>query len=114
MIGKLMFKTPKIAVFWTLHIALAIISVAVAIVFAIFYWTIWLFVRWFHESKPPTKLEAADFSFQGTIEELVGPAAENSIDAVFEGGGVKALAQIGVLQAVEKLDVELFPENRPS
>jgi NTE family protein len=114
MLGTIIFKAFKILTLWPIHIALLIFSVAIAIVFAALFWIIWLFVHWFDRPKESGMLKSPDMEkFKNTVEKLVGLQSENikenkkrEIDAVFEGGGVKALAQIGAVQVVEKLDLQ--------
>lgn len=92
---------------FTLHYGvLRPLSFVVAVVVGVCYWLIWLIIKPFKSKKPQEEIKLPgmdDLSKEISVESLIGPKAEMKIDAVFEGGGVKALAQIGAVQAVESL-----------
>ncbi|MBI2288331.1 MAG: patatin-like phospholipase family protein [Chloroflexi bacterium] len=89
-----------------LHIILAGIAVLLAMVWGAIYWLIWLVALPFKGHQEPSKLpDAGDLSAGISIESLLGSSAPKSIDAIFEGGGVKALAQVGAARAVEQLQL---------
>lgn len=105
--GTFIFKVVKILVFWTLHIALAVLSIVLAVVLGTIYWLIWMVHLPFRRPQPEVKMpDVPDISSQVSLDVLLGPGALRKIDAVFEGGGVKALAQIGAIQAIEQLQLE--------
>ena len=89
-----------------LHIVLAILSVVIAVAFGAIYWLIWLLTLPFQRPQAKIRLPDADtLDAEISIESLLGSKAPRQIDAVFEGGGVKALAQVGAAQAVEQLQL---------
>lgn len=91
-----------------LNYVLRALSVTIAVAFGVVYWLIWILTLPLKGNGSQTQaepLKAYDLSPEITIEPLLGPNAPKKIDAVFEGGGVKALAQVGAVQAIEKLSL---------
>ncbi len=96
-------------VIYLLHFALLVISVVLAIVFGAICWFICLLTLPFRgrgQQPNSESLKTYELPSEITINKLIPPEAERMIDAVFEGGGVKALAQVGAIQAIEKLDIK--------
>ena len=102
-------KIVKIALFWLLHIVLVVLSLLLAVVLGTVYWFIWLLNLPFKQSQSQVQAELPepdDLSSEISLETLLGSGAPRKIDGVFEGGGVKALAQIGAIQAIERLQLD--------
>ena len=107
---------------FTLHYFVFIpISVVLALPFAFAFWTVWLLALFAKPFRGPSLVEAPlpeitdkqrEIS-EVSLEQLLGESqiAERGgerpkIDGVFEGGGVKAIAQVGAAQVIEDLELE--------
>ena len=107
---------------FTLHYFVFIpISIVLALLFAFAFWTVWLFALFAKPFRGPSLVEAPLPEItdkqrkisEVSLEQLLGESqlAERggerpNIDGVFEGGGVKAIAQVGPAQAIEDFELE--------
>ena len=93
--------------FLVLHFILVVLSIAITVPIAAVFWLVWaieLLPRMFRESSPSeTQLPTVDQPEEVSLDQLLGADNESrSVDAVFEGGGVKAIAQVGAARAAEE------------
>ena len=97
--------------FWILHWVLAFLLVSVALPVVVVYWLIWLLAISLRPFRRPTPTEFQmpqmdELASRVSLERLLGAKATGQIDAVFEGGGVKAIAQVGAARAAEELQLK--------
>ena len=90
------------------HPLIALVSIVIALPLIILIWGIWvgdLIVRLLSRtSRPvatPPQIDGAHSDV--SVDQLLGANPSRQIDAVFEGGGVKAIAQVGAVKAAERL-----------
>lgn len=93
--------------FLVLHFILVVLSIAITVLIAAVFWPVWaigLLPRIFRQPSPTeTLLPTVDQPEGVSLDRLLGADNESrSVDAVFEGGGVKAIAQVGAARAAEE------------
>ncbi|MBI4298702.1 MAG: patatin-like phospholipase family protein [Chloroflexi bacterium] len=89
----------------------AALSVVVALPMAVLFWIMWPWTLVFQRFSQPAQAgeeppQVDNAASQISIENLLGLHAPRQIDAVFEGGGVKAIAQVGAVRAAEDLKLK--------
>ncbi|MEE9247492.1 MAG: patatin-like phospholipase family protein [Dehalococcoidia bacterium] len=89
-------------------VAVILVSAAALTIIFWLFWLIWKLHRFIRKPRPTkTPMPQIDASLAGVSRiKLLGAGAEGKVDAVFEGGGVKAIAQLGAAHSIKRLELE--------
>ena len=104
---KLLIKSVLLIWLSPLIAVILVLAAALTIIFWLF-WLVWKLDRSVRKPGPAkTPMPQIDASLAGvSLIKLLGPEADGRVDAVFEGGGVKAIAQLGAAHSIKRLGLE--------